>query len=259
MANPKIGLSMLYTLGQPFDRMVEEIPRTKTKWIEVLDEGLHALNGQRVSELKNVAQSYDVEFSVHAPFAGVNIALQSKSLLNATLKRLKESILYAAGLSCRTWVFHPGMRTGISMFYPGEDWVRNLESVRFLSKFAEENGVRVALENVMEPFVLKSVAEFSRFYDEVGVEVGFALDIGHANLVGEVDSFLERFPDRLVHLHAHDNFGKRDQHLGVGYGNIDWGSVAGFLKKASFDGVVVVESVEHVQESVQRLRGLLLQ
>jgi sugar phosphate isomerase/epimerase len=248
---------MLYTLGEPFEKMVEEIPGTKVRFVEVLDEGVHALDKHRVAVLRDVAESLDLEFTVHAPFAGVNIALHSESLLNASLKRLKESIVNAAALGCRMWVFHPGMKTGISMFYPGGDWTRNLANIRLIAGFAEECGVEAALENIMEPFVLKNVAEFKRFYDEVNVDLGLAFDTGHANVVGEVEAFLKEFSDKLVHVHAHDNLGKTDQHLGIGYGNIDWENVADLLKQASFDKIVIVESVEHIEESVKKLKHLL--
>jgi sugar phosphate isomerase/epimerase len=150
------------------------------------------------------------------------------------------------------------MKAGVSMFYPGMDWARNLESVRVLSKFADEHGVKTAIENIMEPFVLKSVAEFKKFYSELNEYVGLALDTGHANLSGEVDSFLTELADKLVHVHAQDNLGKVDQHLGIGYGNINWQSFADLLKKTSFDGIVILESVEHIEESMQKLKQLLL-
>jgi sugar phosphate isomerase/epimerase len=249
---------MLYTIGDPFERMVEEIPKTGARYVEVVDDGAHALDKERVLALKSVRDSYDVDYTVHAPFTGVNISLQDGALLNATMKRLQESIVNSAGLDCRLWVFHPGMKAGVSMFYPGMDWTMNLKSVRLLSKFASEHGVKTAIENIMEPFVLKSVAEFKRFYSELNKDVGLALDTGHANLNGEVDSFLKELSDKLVHVHAQDNLGKVDQHLGIGYGSINWQSFASLLKKTSFDGIVILESVEHIEESMQKLKQLLL-
>ncbi len=258
MANPKIGLSMLYTIGEPFERMLEQIPKTGARYVEVVDDGAHVLDEKRVLALKSVGDSYDVEYTVHAPFTGINICLQDKALLNATMKRLKESIVNSAVLDCRLWVFHPGMKAGVSMFYPGMDWAKNLESVRFLFKFADEHGVKTAIENIMEPFVLRSVAEFKRFYSELNEDVGLTLDTGHANLSGEVNSFLTELSDKLVHVHAQDNLGKEDQHLGIGYGNINWESFANLLKKTSFNGIVILESVEHIEESMQKLKQLLL-
>jgi sugar phosphate isomerase/epimerase len=253
----KIGVSMLYTLGQPFGKMLEQIPNTRAKYVELVDDGGHELDKNRVAQLKSVANSYDVQFTVHAPFAGMNIGLESKRLLNAMLKRLKESIMNAAALECKMWVFHPGLRSAISVFYPGEDWTRNQESSISLFRFAEEHDVKIGVENIMGPFVLKNVADFERFYAELDDNIGLALDTGHANLSGEVDGFLKAFPDKLVHVHAHDNYGQSDQHLGIGLGNINWKSFAELFKKTSFDGIVIVESVEHLDESVEKLKKLL--
>jgi sugar phosphate isomerase/epimerase len=88
LADFKVGLSMLYSLGEPFEKMLEEIPQWSVKYIELVDDGEHALDKKRVSELKDVSSAYGVEFAVHAPFAGMNIALESDSLLNAMLKQI---------------------------------------------------------------------------------------------------------------------------------------------------------------------------
>ncbi|MEM3055161.1 MAG: TIM barrel protein, partial [Candidatus Bathyarchaeia archaeon] len=85
-----------------------------------------------------------------------------------------------------------------------------------------------------------------------------ALDIGHANLNGQIELFLKTFSDRIVHIHAHDNNGKEDQHLGIGYGTVNWEKIAKLLKKTSYDKTIVVESVEHVAESLQKLEALLV-
>jgi sugar phosphate isomerase/epimerase len=248
---------MLYCLGEPFGKMVEQIPGEQTKCIEIVDDGLHSLTKRRVPILKSLGESYGLKYTVHAPFAGINIALTSKPLLNASLRRLMTSITHASALNCRIWVFHPGVRTGVSMFYPGMDWARNIESVRLLFNFASDYGVKAAIENTLSQSVLKSVDEFKRFYGEVDEDVGLVLDVGHANLIGQVESFFVKLPDRIAYIHAHDNHGKTDEHLGIGYGNIDWKAFAGQLRGTSFSGIVMVESFEHVQESLQKLRQLM--
>lgn len=259
MAKPAIGLSMLYCLGEPFKQMVAQITEARTGHIEIVDEGFHALNKQRISTLNDVGESCSLTYSVHAPFADVNIASPSELLLRAMLKRLKQSIAYSNALNATTWVFHPGTKTGISMFYPGMDWQQNLKTVSILVKIAEDYGVRIAIENVPEPFpfLMKSVEDFEKFYAEVDGHIDLALDIGHANLNGQVERFVATFSDRIVHVHAHDNDGKGDQHLGIGYGTVDWKGFAVLIKKVSGCGVIVVESVEHVQESVERIKQLL--
>lgn len=257
MTDFKIGLSMLYSLGEPWEKMVERVPRECVKYIELVDDGEHDLDEKRVAELKDVRSAHGLEFAVHAPFAGMNIALESDHLLKAMMKRLKESILNAADLESKMWIFHPGLRSAISAFYPGKEWKRNLENCRLLLKFASEHGLKIGIENIMGSFVLKNVADFQKFYGELDEELGLVLDTGHANLYGEVEGFLKAFPDRIVHVHAHDNFGQTDQHLGIGYGNINWKNFGELFKKTSFNGIVIVESIEHIEESVRKMKDLL--
>jgi sugar phosphate isomerase/epimerase len=259
MAKPEIGLSMLYCLGESFQKMIEHLPEADASYIEVVDDGFHTLNKQRVSMLKNIGESYCLKYSVHAPFADINIASQSKPMLNAMCKRLEKSIICAHDLNAYVWVFHPGLKTGISMFYPRMDWLQNMETAQTLFKVASEYGVKIAIENVPEPYpcLMKNVEDFKKFYDEIGEDIGLVLDIGHANINGQIELFLKTFADRIVHIHAHDNDGKNDQHFGIGYGNIDWKNIANLLKRISYDKVVVIESVEHIQEGLRKLKQLL--
>lgn len=229
------------------------------RYIEIVDDGLHTLDNRRASTLRNLGKSYGLMYSVHAPFADINIASPSDFMLKAMLKRLEKSIANANSLDAYMWVFHPGLKTGISMFYPNADWIRNRETARLLSKIADDYGVRIAVENVPEPypFIMKGTEEFERFYSEIDEPIGLTLDVGHANLNGQMEQFLTHFADKIVHVHVHDNDGREDQHLGVGYGTVNWEKFAEILKKTQFNGVVIVESVEHVMESVEKMKHLL--
>jgi sugar phosphate isomerase/epimerase len=259
MVEPKIGLSMLYCLGKPFKKMIGNLLKTQTAYVEIVDDGFHELNKKRVSSLKSIGESYGLKYSVHAPFADINIASPSKLILKATLKRLKQSIENARALNAYRWIFHPGLKTGVSMFYPSMDWLQNLKTTRILLKIGSDYGVKMAIENVPEPypFLMKSVEDFTKFYDEIDEDVGLVLDIGHANINGEIELFLTTFADKIVHIHAHDNNGKSDEHLGIGYGNVNWKHTASLLRQISYDKVVIIESVEHIEESKRKLRQLL--
>jgi sugar phosphate isomerase/epimerase len=224
-----------------------------------VDDGLHALNKKRVSILNEAGKSRGIEYTIHAPFADINIASLSKPLLNATLKRLKQSIAYTSALNAKVWVFHPGTQTGLSPFYPGTDWKQNIESIRALHKTAEKHGVNIAIENVPEPypFVMKTVEDFTKFYKETNLNIGLVLDVGHAHLNGQIELFLKTFAGKIVHIHASDNMGETDQHLGIGYGKISWQQLAQTLKEIAYDKTVIIESVEHVEESLRKLKQLL--
>jgi sugar phosphate isomerase/epimerase len=231
----------------------------QVKYIEIVDDGFHTLNKQRVALLNDVGVSHGLRYSVHAPFADVNISSPSKPLLQAMMRRLERSIAYARALDAYLWVFHPGMRTGISSFYPGLDWLQNLKSAQSLAKISKEYGVSIAIENVPEPLpcLMKSVKDFETFYNQMNENIGMVLDVGHANINGQIESFLRAFANRIVHLHLSDNDGNSDQHLGIGRGTVDWRGLVSLLRKLGYDRAAVVESVEHVEESVQTLKRLL--
>ena len=258
MPKPEIGLSMLFCLGEPFSSLIKRLYKVTTRQVEILDEGLHALNGRRVKTLKKVAKSCDLELTVHAPFVDINIASPSPVLRRTILRRLEKSISYACQLGCRLWVFHPGLKTGVSHFYPGLDWQLNIESIRSLLKAARKQSVDIAIENVPEPFpfLMKSVRDFSRFYSEFDDDLGLVLDVGHAHTNRQIQGFITQFSEKIVHVHVSDNDGTGDSHLGIGYGTIDWKGVAKALKKVQYGSVIMLESIEHVEESLQILRKL---
>ncbi len=130
MSKAKVGISTLYCLGEPFSRMVKRLGTMNAQTIEVLDDGIHELNKNRISILKEIAKSFGIEYTLHAPFADINIASPSKTMLSASMKRLKQSMIYASQLDAKVWVFHPGAKTGIGQFYPGADWKQNVESIK---------------------------------------------------------------------------------------------------------------------------------
>ncbi|MEE8354380.1 MAG: sugar phosphate isomerase/epimerase, partial [Candidatus Bathyarchaeia archaeon] len=125
-------------------------------------------------------------------------------------------------------------------------------------EYAKSFGVSAVIENVPEPFpfVMKSVEEFDRFYDEVGVEAFMVLDVAHAHLRGEELEFIKRFEDRISHVHVSDNHGDGDTHLRIGEGSVAWGEVIEALRGSPFDGWVTIESHGAIAECVRLLEGL---
>lgn len=259
MSNVKVGVSMLYCLGESFNRMVKRLGDEGTRYIEVLDDGVHELNKSRVELLREAAKSFNLEYTVHAPFADINIASPSRMLLAVSLKRLTKSLYRAAALDAKVWVLHPGAKTGISQFYPGAEWKQNLESIQELYAEAEQLGVNMAIENLPAKywFTMSTPEDFHKFYKETSLPIGIVLDIGHAHLENQVQPFFDQMADKIVHIHASDNNGVNDDHFGIGYGNLDYNWFAKTLKKIDYQERVVIESCDHVSESLQKLRTIL--
>jgi sugar phosphate isomerase/epimerase len=255
----KIGVSMLHCLGEPFNKMVKRLGSIGTRYVELLDDGTHELDQKRVATLKEFSKSYSLEYTLHAPFADINIASPIKSMLNLALRRLKQSIASANQIDAKLWVFHPGQLTGISQFYPGEDWKQNIKSIQQLYDTAEEYGVNIALENLPAKywFLMNTPEDFQRLYKETNLPIGITLDIGHANLEGQIQPFFNLLTDKITHIHASDNSGESDQHMGIGLGSIDYNWLADTLKKIGYNRTVIVESTSHIPESIQKLNQLL--
>jgi len=259
MSKAKVGVSMLYCLGEPFNRMVKRLGAMQTRYIEILDDGTHELNKTRIAQLKEAAKSYNLEYSLHAPFADINIASPIKPMLNASLKRLKQSLQNAQAIDAKLWVFHPGQRTGIGQFYPDADFKQNSKSIQQIYAEAEQLGINIALENLPAKywFLMNKPEEFMRFYKETNLPVGITMDLGHANLEGQIQPFFNLLTDKIVHIHASDNDGTDDQHLGVGEGKIDYNWLAQTLKRNGYDKNVIIECMTNVPESIQKLKQLL--
>jgi len=259
MLRAKVGVSMLFCLGEPFSRMVKRLGTVETRYVEIVDDGVQELSKQRVTVLKEAAKSYSLDYTVHAPFADINIASPSNTILGASLKRLKQSMAYANELDAKVWVFHPGAKTGISQFYPGAEWKQNVLSIKEIYRSAEEYGLNIASENLPAKywFMMHSPEEFMRFYRETNLPLGIALDLGHANLEGQIDPFFNLLADKIVHIHASDNDGSDDQHLGIGKGKIDYDAFKQNIDKIGYDKTIVIESITNVPETVRRLKQLL--
>jgi len=256
----KIGLSMLYCINRPFSEMLKILEEIDVKNVEIIDEGPHSLNEERIREIRRISYERDLEISVHSPFIDVNIASTSSWIRQTSLKRLKKSILLSGELDSPLWVFHPGLKNHDSYFYSDLNWEMNLKSVRELLAFAKKRDVRITIENGLATFsfLLSSVEDFDRFYNDLGEEeLGLTLDIGHANINGQIFKFIDRYAEKIVHTHLHDNHGTSDEHLGVGKGNIDWAKVIQALDKKNYKGALIIESEKDIEYSLEKIRSLI--
>lgn len=256
-----VGLSMLFCLGEPFSSMLKRLDEVDVDCVEVVDESEHALDSKRVQALRKIGRDNGLEYTVHAPFVDINIASLNPELRQVMLKRLEKSMRHTRQLKGQMWVFHSGWKTGISEFYPEADWQMNLRSIRTLQATARKLKVEISVENTPQPFpfLLKTMQDFALFYSELSGDLGLTLDIAHAHTCNQALDFIEKFKDRIVHAHVSDNDGKYDAHRGIGRGNIDWQAIEKAFTRNKFKGYLMIESTEHVEESLQKMRQIFMQ
>lgn len=140
---------------------------------------------------------------------------------------------------------------------------QNAEAIAELAGIAAQRGITLMVENLDRLF--SDVDDLRAILDAVP-EVGFHLDIGHANLrlgLGEphrLARLLEAFGGRLRHVHVSDNRGGADDlHLPLGAGVIDWKGSIRLLKRAGYDGTVTLEVFSREREHLRTSRRLWLE
>jgi len=70
---------------------------------------------------------------------------------------------------------------------------------------------------------------------------GICLDLGHAQMMGDLLDAIETVAEHLVTTHVHDNRGRTDEHLPPFAGTIDWAAVMMELQKVGYDGTLMLE------------------
>jgi sugar phosphate isomerase/epimerase len=65
-----------------------------------------------------------------------------------------------------------------------------------------------------------------------------------------MSEWFEAIGERVVELHIHDNNGRRDEHLPIGDGRIDFKEFFGLVARHSNDPIFTIEP--HGEEALQR-------
>jgi sugar phosphate isomerase/epimerase len=257
----QIGVSSLHLMGKQFDSLLGAIRDCDVGVWEIVDDDTLALTKENTGDLVDLRRSLGIEYTVHSPIADINISAVNEDFRRMTIDRLKKSLQHAGMIGARLWIFHPGIYSGLGLFYPDKDMENCVKSVNELFEFAQRIGIRIGIENMPDlvMFLLRGTDDFSRFYELAGNKAPeLVLDIGHANTTNEIERFFERQGKRIAHLHAHDNDGRTDSHDRIGYGTVPWKAVASRLSRLEFEGTVMIESVRDISESIKAARQLFL-
>ncbi|MFW6303768.1 MAG: sugar phosphate isomerase/epimerase family protein [Candidatus Sumerlaeota bacterium] len=106
---------------------------------------------------------------------------------------------------------------------------------------AEKHNVRLAIENLFDEPEQFGEAFFDALLDKYPPGfVGYCFDSGHA-LVNDRVHYVERYGQRLIVTHLHDNDGEYDQHRVPGQGIGDWERIARAVTASALDGPVNFE------------------
>ena len=126
---------------------------------------------------------------------------------------------------------------------------RGIDALLRAAELCERLNVRLALENVYRTPHLDTVLPLID-----SEKVGFCYDIGHARVgYGRSHILLERYADRLMALHLHDNDGSGDQHRLPFDGDVDWLSFAQILPQTAYRGALTLEVDQQDWQNPERI------
>lgn len=250
-----IGVSCPDFSGSPVSDWVGPISEHFRLW-EIFSEADHAVY-RDPSSIRDMLDAAGLECQVHSPICDWNIAALSDRLREASLKETMANIEAAEELGAKVVTVHPGLS---SMSVGGTESraeERARRSLRILDRFVEGRSLRLGIENMPDvPFFLGRTADrLASLVD--GTDLGITFDIGHANTTGQIDAMIDAFSDRLVNVHIHDNHGRRDEHLTIGDGDIDFGHVVSRLRGYRGNWIIESRSLESAVQSSSRLESLL--
>ena len=148
-------------------------------------------------------------------------------------------------------------------------WERSQAAIREALPLAEELGVRIALENVWNGFLL-SPLEFARYIDAFESEwVGAYFDVGNVVNFGWPEHWIPILGERILKLDVKEySRTKRDAEgpyagfrVALGEGDVDWPAVVAALEGVGFGGWATAEipggDAERLREIARRMDAIL--
>ncbi|MBN1134153.1 MAG: sugar phosphate isomerase/epimerase [Methanosarcinaceae archaeon] len=254
----RISFSSRVTVENPFCWVYTLEDLGFTGW-EIVQDGVQSLNTGTLMEVKKIQETTNLELTLHLPFSDLNLGTLNPGISQEVRRQMMSNIELASDF-VELAVVHPGYLSPYGVLVPELAWRANVDSLQLICDFAADYGILVAVENMPDvPNVFgKCPLEILRMTEEVSCEnIGFTFDVGHANTMGVVDDFLDECLGMVSHVHLHDNMGKKDEHLPVGKGSVDWKTVMHRLSSFKGSFVTEVNSVEEGVESLAFLKGLL--
>ncbi len=220
----------------------------------------------RRRQIQNLARRLGLQLYVHSVANGVNVASTNSGIRKESLSQTKEAIEFTCDVGAELLTIHPGWKDLYGYRYPDEAYALAVEGHCELAKFAADYGVRIGIENMPAFWLAFCVnpQEAHAMIQAVNREnTGLTLDVGHANLLGAeaIEEFITTINDKIFLIHIHDNEGKRDQHLVIGEGTIDFSRLFRLLVQGNIKVPCSLEShsLEDLVRSKQNLERFLLE
>lgn len=222
--------------------------------------------------IRRIVETYHPQVTVH--LSGFNLSEENSVLRNAIFREIENCYHYTKQLSGHEVIIHAGqISAGMHVPIRHDDGTRatqeeqyekafglTVKLLRRACKLAEEFGITVYTENLNGSHITTDCRQLNRLIDEVGCgNLKIVFDVGHAGHMGkDITENVREAGERLKHLHIHDNFGEKDDHLPVGSGSLDFKAFTGALDEVGYDGLYMMELFHCDTENLKTSRDHLL-
>jgi sugar phosphate isomerase/epimerase len=261
-AEPPHGVLKKVQINIPFPMLLENLEGILAMGLqpEVYFSGLtlDRLSGPDVEKASRKLTEKHTPVTFHGPFMDLSPGSVDEKIRQVTAFRLNQVMELAPHFRPRAIVFHAGYDR---WRYDGDEvpWLeKSLLTWRPFVERAEPLDLRLALENVYEenPSILRRLLEAID-----SPHLGFCLDAGHGYIFSQVPlrEWVEVLGPWLIEVHLHDNHRGADEHLPLGFGEIDFPGIFTSLQGKNLRPIYTLEPhlPEHLEPSLKALEKFL--
>lgn len=196
--------------------------------------------------------------TMHGAFLDVVLFSEDPQIRRIARLRMSQSMEIAKKLGVKGVVFHTNSNPALSGDYYDR---RVMEMVsEYIAHLLETYpGIDIYLENMFDanPVLLTRIAGELEFYPGFGI----CLDYAHAAISGTaMEVWVDSLAKYIKHIHINDNDLRRDLHLAVGDGDINWDQFAKYYRQDFYPCTTLIETALPEQQirSLQYLKQLQL-
>jgi L-ribulose-5-phosphate 3-epimerase len=198
----------------------------------------------------------DIMDSVHwgSPFSHPDAAVRAKGA-----EGLKTAIADAKLYGASTVLLVPAV---VNKEVTKEDaWKRSIEEIKKVVPFAEEQGVKIGVENVWNNFLMDP-QDTAKYVDEINSKwVGAFFDIGNHIKFGKSEDWIRTLGKRIVCLHVKEFSKAKSFGVKLGEGDVNWPEVVKALGEIGYTGWATAEvdggNKAALQDVAERMNKIL--
>jgi len=199
-------------------------------------DGVFLFYVDRIDEVVKIVRDRDLEIeTIHLPFINCNHLWLDTDEGREYVELTKKGILAASRNKIKTVVFHISSKNNPPAYNE-----LGLARLREILDLCEKLDVNFALENLRRLDYLDYI-----YANLKSDKLKFCFDSGHANAFTQnlLTFEYEKYQDKLVCVHLHDNDGVNDLHLIPFTGNIDFEFLGKKFKEINYQGPLTSEAI----------------